>query len=300
MKAAILGKKIGMTRLCDENGVVTPVTVIQAGPCTVMQVRSMERDGYHAVQLGFDDRPARLCTKAELGNAKKAGLDGGRRFVREFRLNAAPTVKPGEDVTVKVLEGCKHVDVTGTSKGRGWAGTIKRWNFSRQPTSHGNSVNHRTGGGLGRQHSISSGVPKGKRMAGHFGVERVTVRRFDIREPSNPVSISTFPTPAEADYCAKGGHFGPHNIHENRPDGFVSSETIFATYQNAGVRVFDIKDQYRPTEIAAFVPPKPAKLMDRRPNRDLVIQSCDVFVDRNGLVYSNDYNGGLYILEYTA
>ncbi len=121
---------------------------------------------------------------------------------------------------------------------------------------------------------------------------------FDIRVPSNPVSISTFPTPSEADYCAKGGHFGPHNIHENRPDGFVSSETIFATYQNAGVRVFDIKDQYRPTEIAAFVPPKPEKLMDRRPNRNLVIQSCDVFVDRQGLVYSNDYNGGLYILEY--
>lgn len=121
---------------------------------------------------------------------------------------------------------------------------------------------------------------------------------FDIREPSNPVSISTFPTPAEADYCAKGGHFGPHNIHENRPDGFVSSETIFATYQNAGVRVFDIKDQYRPEEIAAFVPPKPAKLMDKRPNRNLVIQSCDVFVDKAGLVYSNDYNGGLYILEY--
>jgi hypothetical protein len=121
---------------------------------------------------------------------------------------------------------------------------------------------------------------------------------FDIREKSNPVSISTFPTPAEADYCAKGGHFGPHNIHENRPDGFVSSETIFATYQNAGVRVFDIRDKYRPTETAAFVPPKPARLMDRRPNRPLVIQSCDVFVDKEGLVYSNDYNGGLYILEY--
>lgn len=121
---------------------------------------------------------------------------------------------------------------------------------------------------------------------------------FDIREPSNPVSISTFPTPAEADYCGKGGHFGPHNIHENRPDGLVSSETIFATYQNAGVRVFDIRDQYRPAETAAFVPPKPARLMDHRPNRPLVIQSCDVFVDKQGLVYANDYNGGLYILEY--
>lgn len=121
---------------------------------------------------------------------------------------------------------------------------------------------------------------------------------FDIREPSNPISISTFPTPAEADYVKKGGHFGPHNIHENRPDSFVSSELIFATYQNAGIRVFDIRDQYRPVEVAAFVPPEPERLVDRRPNRAKVIQSCDVFVDKQGLVYSNDYNGGLFILEY--
>lgn len=121
---------------------------------------------------------------------------------------------------------------------------------------------------------------------------------FDIREPANPVSISTFPTPGEADYVAKGGHFGPHNVYENRPGHFVSSELIFATYQNAGVRVFDIKDPYRPVETAAFVPPAPARLVDPRPGRSRVIQSCDVFVDKDGLVYSNDYNGGLYILEY--
>jgi hypothetical protein len=121
---------------------------------------------------------------------------------------------------------------------------------------------------------------------------------FDIREPANPISISTFPTPAEADYKGKGGHFGPHNIYENRPDGFVSSERIFATYQNAGIRVFDIRNQYQPQEIAAFVPPTPARLVDPRPNRKKVIQSCDVFVDKQGLVYSNDYNGGLFILEY--
>jgi hypothetical protein len=120
---------------------------------------------------------------------------------------------------------------------------------------------------------------------------------MDNREASNPVSISTFPTPAEADYVGKGGHFGPHNIHENRPGSFVSSDMIFATYQNAGIRVFDIRDQYRPNEIAAFVPPRPARLVDPRPNRPQVIQSCDIFVDRNGLIYSNDYNGGLYILE---
>jgi hypothetical protein len=121
---------------------------------------------------------------------------------------------------------------------------------------------------------------------------------FDIREPSNPISISTFPTPSEADYVRKGGHSGPHNVHENRPGSFVSSELVFATYQNAGVRVFDIRDQYHPLEVGAFVPPAPSRLVDHRPGRPLVIQSCDVFVDANGLVYSNDYNGGLHILEF--
>ena len=123
---------------------------------------------------------------------------------------------------------------------------------------------------------------------------------FDNRVPSNPISVSSFPTPAEADYAGKGGHFGPHNVHENRPGSFVSSELIFATYQNAGVRVFDIRDQYRPVEVGALVPPRPAKLMDKRPNRTLVIQSCDVYVDQQGLVYSNDYNGGLYIMEFNG
>jgi hypothetical protein len=121
---------------------------------------------------------------------------------------------------------------------------------------------------------------------------------FDNRERSNPVSISTFPTPAEADYVAKGGHFGPHNIHENRPGSFASSRLIFATYQNAGVRIFDIGDQYRPSEVAAWVPPAPARMMDQRPNRARVIQSADVFVDERGLIYSTDYNAGLFILEY--
>jgi hypothetical protein len=122
---------------------------------------------------------------------------------------------------------------------------------------------------------------------------------FDIRAPSNPISISTFPTPLETDYAQKGGHSGPHNVHENRPGSFASSELVFATYQNAGVRVFDIRDQYRPVEVGAFVPPAPARMVDHRPGRPQVIQSCDVFVDANGIVYSNDYNGGLYILEFS-
>ncbi len=121
---------------------------------------------------------------------------------------------------------------------------------------------------------------------------------FDIREPTNPVSIATFPTPVDADYVAKGGHFGPHNIYENRPDGMVSSDTIYSTYQNAGVRVFDISNAYQPKEVAAFVPPEPVTLADKRPNRQKVIQSCDVWVSKDGLVYANDFNGGLCILEY--
>ena len=121
---------------------------------------------------------------------------------------------------------------------------------------------------------------------------------FDNRVRTNPVSISTFPTPAEADYRSKGGHFGPHNIHENRPGTFVSSQLIFATYQNAGIRVFDISDAFAPKEVGALVPPQPNKLADMRPNRTRVIQSADVFVDANGLIYATDYNAGLYILEF--
>ncbi len=120
----------------------------------------------------------------------------------------------------------------------------------------------------------------------------------DVREPTNPVTISTFPTPSEEDYCAKGGHFGPHNLHENRPGSFQSSELIFAIYQNAGVRVFTIKNPFRPEEVAFFVPPPPERMFDTRPNRARVIQSCDVFVDREGMMYVTDYNAGLYILQY--
>lgn len=203
----ILGKKLGMTQIFQEDGTCVPVTVIEAGPCKVLQVkvataaehpeghrtasinrgkkggrteRARAADGYYAVQLGFDDKRASRCNKAELGHAKKAGLDHGMRFVREFRLAAAPSQKPGDDVTVDVLDGVAHVDVTGTTKGRGWAGTIKRWNFHRQDETHGNSVSTRTAGGLGRQYSTSHGVPKGKKMAGQYGVEQVTVQRLAV------------------------------------------------------------------------------------------------------------------------
>lgn len=203
----ILGKKLGMTQVFLEDGTCVPVTIIQAGPCKVMQVkmvtaaehpeghqkasinkgkkggkhdRARAADGYYAVQVGFDDKAARLCTKAELGHAKKSGLDHGKRFLKEFRLEEAPTEKPGDDVTVTIFEGVRHVDVTGTTKGRGWTGTIKRWNFAMQDATHGNSINHRRAGGIGRQYGTSHGVPKGKKMAGHYGVEQVTIQRLEV------------------------------------------------------------------------------------------------------------------------
>jgi hypothetical protein len=121
----------------------------------------------------------------------------------------------------------------------------------------------------------------------------------DVREPSNPVTVSTLPTPSERDYCSEGGHFGPHNLHENRPGAFQSSDLIFATYQNAGLRIFDIRNPYRPEEAGFFVPPANFEFwMDHRPDRPRVIHSVDVFVDKEGLMYLTDFNAGLHILEW--
>jgi hypothetical protein len=121
---------------------------------------------------------------------------------------------------------------------------------------------------------------------------------FDVREPSNPISISTCPVPDEADYCKKGGNFGPHNLWENRPGAFQSSNLIFATLHNAGVRAYDISNAFQPREVGYFVPPNPTKMMDPRPNRPQVILSCDVFVDTQGMMYVTDSNAGLNILQF--
>ena len=121
---------------------------------------------------------------------------------------------------------------------------------------------------------------------------------FDIREKRTPVSISTFKSPGEADYARRGGHFGPHNLHENRPSTFISDTLIFATYQNAGVRAVDISDEFHPREVGALVPPSPERLVDPRPGRPLVTQTADVTVTRDGIVFLTDYNAGLYVAEY--
>ena len=120
---------------------------------------------------------------------------------------------------------------------------------------------------------------------------------FDVREPSNPVSVSTFPLPSEQDYRRKGGTFGPHNLWENRPDAFVSEVVLFATFQSGGVRAYDVSDPFRPAEIGHFVPPPPRRLLDPRPGIKLVTHSADLYLTRDGLVFVTDYNGGLYVLE---
>ncbi len=121
---------------------------------------------------------------------------------------------------------------------------------------------------------------------------------FDVRVPANPVSIATLPIPDEADYCAKGGNFGPHNLWENRSEGLQSSRLVFATYHNAGVRAYDIDNPFQPREVGYFVPPAPERMFDPRPNRPQVIQSCDCYVDRQGVMYLTDSNAGLYILQF--
>lgn len=121
---------------------------------------------------------------------------------------------------------------------------------------------------------------------------------YDIREPGNPVTIATMPQPAEADYCAKGGKFGSHNLHENRPGAFQSSRLVFATFYNAGVRAYDITNPFRPEEAGYFVPPAPREMMDPRPGMPQVIQNADCYVDKEGFMYLTDPNAGLYILKY--
>jgi len=121
---------------------------------------------------------------------------------------------------------------------------------------------------------------------------------FDIRSPENPVSIATFPVPSDRDYVAKGGHFGPHNLHENRPGSFRSSRFVFATYQNAGLRVYDLANPYRPEEVGWFVPPTPRRWVEPLRGRSKTLHSSDIFVTADGLAYLTDYDAGLYILQW--
>jgi large subunit ribosomal protein L3 len=173
----ILGKKIGMTRVFDESGNVVPVTVVQAGPCPVIQVKREAGDGYSAIQLGFEPRREKRTTKPLVGHFKKAGV-GPQRFVREIRLDDVEGYEVGKSVEVEIFEVGEKVDVTGVSKGRGFAGPMKRHHSSRGPESHG-SMYHRRPGSMGAS-ADPSRVFKGKKLAGHMGASRATTQNMKI------------------------------------------------------------------------------------------------------------------------
>ena len=178
MQKGIIGKKVGMTQLFDEKGNVIPVTVVEAGPCVVVQKKTAENDSYSSVQLGFDNIREKLVTKPEKGHFDKAGV-APKRYLREFRLENAESMNVGDILKADTFAVGDRVDVVGTSKGKGFAGVIKRWNHHRLKETHGVGPVHREVGSMGASTNMSR-VPKGKKMAGHLGNERVTVQNLDV------------------------------------------------------------------------------------------------------------------------
>ncbi len=178
MEKAIIGKKVGMSQIFNEAGKVIPVTVIEAGPCFVVQKKTEEKDGYNAVQLGFEDVPERKLTKPQQGHLKKAEAPM-KKHLKEFKLKGAADMNVGDTVTAEVFQAGDRVDVTGVSKGKGFAGVIKRWNAGRTPMSHGGGPVHRHAGSMGSG-TDPSRIFKGKIGAGHLGAEQVTVQNLDI------------------------------------------------------------------------------------------------------------------------
>jgi len=182
MTPALIGRKVGMTRVYDEKGKVMPVTVVEAGPCAVTQVKTVETDGYNAVQLGFEDVKAKYTTMPLIGHAAKAGV-GPKKAFREIKLKDATDKKAGDTVTADIFNDVKFVDVIGVSKGKGTAGVMKRHHFGGQPASHGTERKHRSPGSLASRATWrgQSGKPKkGVRMAGHMGMDQVTTRNHPL------------------------------------------------------------------------------------------------------------------------
>ena len=178
MKKAILGKKLGMTQIFDNNGLVVPVTVVEAGPCYVSQVKTVNNDGYSAVQLAFGDVREQLINKPMLGALKKAEISA-KKYLKEFKLDNADEYKLGDKITCEIFAEGDMVDVTGTSKGHGYSGTIAKWNFHRHRMSHGNGPVHRHVGSIGAN-TFPAKVFKGKKMAGRWGNEKVTVQNLKV------------------------------------------------------------------------------------------------------------------------
>ena len=178
MQKGIIGKKIGMTQIFDDKGNVVPVTVIEAGPCVVVQKKTMENDGYCAVQIGFGDVPVKRVNKPLKGHFDKADV-APKRTLREFRFENCDAFNVGDIIKADTFVCGDRVDVVGTSKGKGYAGAIKRWNFQRLKESHGTGPVARHAGSLGACSSPSR-VYKGTKGAGHLGAERVTVQNLDV------------------------------------------------------------------------------------------------------------------------
>ena len=177
MSKQILAKKVGMTQIFSDNGVLTPVTVLQAGPCYVTQVKTVEKEGYSAVQVGFEDIREKLVSKGEQGVTAKAGLTP-KRFIREFKVENTDDYKPGQEIKADVFAAGDHIDVTAVSKGKGFQGTIKRLGQHRGPMKHGSKF-HRHAGSNGAS-SDPSRVYKGKGMPGQMGNKRVTIQNLEI------------------------------------------------------------------------------------------------------------------------
>ncbi len=178
MKKAILGKKLGMTQIFSANGLVVPVTVVEAGPCFVTQVKSMEKDGYKAVQVAFEEKRENLVSKPEQGKFKKAEITP-KRYVKELAFENAEEYQLGAKIDCSIFSEGDLVDVVGTSKGHGWSGLIKKWNFSRMNMSHGNGPVHRHAGGTGAN-TYPGKVFKGHKMSGRWGHERVTIQNLKV------------------------------------------------------------------------------------------------------------------------
>jgi large subunit ribosomal protein L3 len=176
--AALIGRKVGMTRVFSDEGMAVPVTVVEAGPCPVVQVKTDGQDGYRAVQLGFGQKKATRATKAEVGHAAKAGLDYAPRVLREFRVAGDAEFEPGQSVTVEAFQPGDTVKVTGTSKGRGFQGVVKRYGFAGRPAGHGHPMS-RNPGSMGPG-TDPSRVIKGKKLPGRMGGHRVTVGNLQI------------------------------------------------------------------------------------------------------------------------
>ena len=178
MKKALLGKKLGMTQIFDNNGLVVPVTVVEAGPCYVSQIKTVENDGYSAVQLAFGDVRESLINKPMLGALKKAEISA-KKYLKEFKLDNAQEYKLGDKISCDIFAEGDMVDVSGTSKGHGFSGTIAKWNFHRHRMTHGNGPVHRHVGSIGAN-TFPAKVFKGKKMAGRWGNEKVTVQNLKV------------------------------------------------------------------------------------------------------------------------